>query len=193
MNSWSQTIVRQAKSARSTTVGLVGGSRKAVDRRVLDRLAKSLVSGLREAKLDPRVLVVRLEIREVFDLIGPTQVDQHLPDLMESPLGRWSHVDIPMPVGRTAPWTLEQLPKWLPSWKKRFGVIMLDLGPMHLVPSRTIGRLCDSCFVLLGPDSCGSCEWIQQHMSWHQQSGTQLSGCVLTTFESLTKGRRQVN
>jgi hypothetical protein len=60
-------------------------------------------------------------------------------------------------------------------------MIMIDLGPMHHVPSRTIGRLCDHCYVLLGPDLCASVDWIRQHLAWHDRAGSTVGGTIIIT------------
>jgi hypothetical protein len=197
-DAWSRSMVREARSNRCLTVGLISGSRQRNDRRAIDRLPQVLVNQLRDAELDPRLLLVRLDVFVVsrlsansrVELSGPTlesrysHGEQSEPELNESPLGRWLQVDVPMPVGETASWTLQRLPRWLAKWKEEFSVILLDLGPICLVPSRIIGRLCHKNFVLLGPDPCGSHEWILRHVAWHHESGSNICGTLVTSISA---------
>ncbi len=185
LDSWTKCVVDQARTASCITVGLMSASRDASDRRVVDRLAKSLACALRDTDLDPRMLVVRLRLcspQNGHD--NDQQSPPPEPRDMDSPLGRWRELEVVMPISHTAPATLIQLPRWLPKWKQRFGLLLLDLGPMHLVPSRTIGRLCDSCYLLLGPDTCASQAWITRHVNWHRQSGSVICGSLVSQFVS---------
>ncbi len=179
---WSQSIADQARSSRSMTVGLMSGSRQSTDRRALDQLARQVSRAVSATRLDPRMLLVRLDIQVPSKLARLADGEQRVPEVKASPLGRWSLVEVPMPVLATAPWTLEQLPRWLPTWKAKFGLIVIDLGPMHLVPSRVIGRLCDATYLILGPESCASEDWIQYHLAWHARSGTHVVGTLVSCF-----------
>ncbi|MEO8270682.1 MAG: hypothetical protein ABI557_13245, partial [Aureliella sp.] len=89
----------------------------------------------------------------------------------------------PSPIGNRAGWWLEHVPRWMPSWKREFGFLLIDLGPISEVPSRVIGRLCDGCYVLLGPEACGSHEWLLQHIAWHDRSGCTVCGTLITELE----------
>lgn len=184
LEKWVIGVGREARAAKSLTVGLIGGSRRGIDRRVTDQLAKGLASELRASQPAPRLLVVRVdgEARRMPPDRLPG-VDEPMPAVAPSPLGRWAFVEIPMPIGKTGSRTLQQLSRWLPKWKQEFGVILFDLGPMNLVPSRSLGRLCDSCYVVLGPDSCASPEWILQHIAWHERSGTQVCGTLVSALK----------
>lgn len=179
---WAAGIVSEARESKCTTVGLTCGSRQPNDRRVIDSLARTLSEELKVSHPDPRMLVIRITLDRSATLPKDVINSKELPKTTVSPLGQWSDVEIPMNIGKSAPWTLEQLPRWLPKWKNRFSVVLIDLGPMHLVPSRTIGRLCDGCYVLLGPDSCGSHEWILQHMAWHDRAGSTILGTLVSRF-----------
>ena len=88
-----------------------------------------------------------------------------------------------MPVASSASWSLQQIPRWLPKWRESFQLILIDLGPAHLVPSRAIGRLCDTSYLLLGPKPCGSHEWIMQQLAWHHLSGSTISGSIVSTYQ----------
>lgn len=184
LEKWVAAISQEARSAKCTTVGLIGGSRLGIDRRVTDMLAKNLSQGLQLIQAQMRLLVVRLTVEETtLPLLRQTAEKEQFPAISASPLGRWSFVDVPMLLGNAAPWALEQLPKRLPEWKESFEVILLDLGAMHLVTSRAVGRLCDGCYVVLGPDSCASPDWILQHIAWHERSGAQVIGSLVSRFE----------
>lgn len=184
LEKWVTTISQESRLAKCTTVGLTGGSRTGTDRRVTDVLARSLSNGLQLTHAEARLLVVRLAVEEtVLPRLRQPTVVQQLPPITASPLGRWAFVEVPLLLGSAAPWALEQLPKRLPEWKENFEVILFDLGPMHLVPSRTIGRLCDGCYVVLGPDSCASPDWILQHIAWHERSGALVIGSLVSKFE----------
>ena len=186
LQTWIKAIAKSVETAKCTTIGLTSGSRQLNDRRVIDMLCKALMQDFSNSASDPKMLVIRLDVRKsrifetlAFDRLGKPQ--DKVPNPVRSPLGNWSTVDIPMPVGPTAAPALQYLPRWLPKWKEQFGLVLIDLGPMNMVPSRLIGRLCDNCFLLLGPDSCASQEWILQHMAWHDQSGSTIAGSILTT------------
>ncbi len=183
LEQWVASICCDARSAKCTTIGLVGGSRQGSDRRVTDALAKQLSNGLNAAAPDLHLLVVRLDVEQANLSVRFGNRDEQLPTISSSPLGRWSIVEIPMPFAPKESWTLDQLSRWLPEWKREFGVILIDLGAMHLAPSRSVGRLCDGCYVVLGPDSCASSDWILQHIAWHERAGTQVLGTLISTFE----------
>ena len=183
LGEWVTAISREARAASNLTVGLSGGSRMPIDRRVTDHLAKSLAEELHLTHHDPRLLVVQLQCN-ALSRTQARQLDglQRPPAITASPLGRWSTVAIPLPSGKNSISALAHVPRWLPAWKENFGVILFDLGPMNMVPSRAIGRLCDSCYVVLGPESCASSEWILQHLAWHERAGVQFCGTLLSTF-----------
>jgi hypothetical protein len=178
-DAWAAQIVRESSPARCTSIGLTCGSRDATDRRVVDALTRSLSQQSSSSRRESRLLLLRLNVFHSTEL--DRQDDQPLgaPRPTTSPLGDWSEVTVPMPVGRRASWSLQNLPRWLPAWKSEYRMLVVDLGPMDLVPSRSIGRLCDSCFVVLGPDYCASHEWILEHVAWHDRSGNTICGTIL--------------
>ena len=104
------------------------------------------------------------------------------PGIEKSALGDWHQIDVPMVLGNTAPWALQQLPRWLPKWKLRYGVILIDLGPIHLVASRTVGRLCDSNYIVLGPNSSASAQWLMQYVDYHSYCGSHIVGTLVSSF-----------
>lgn len=177
---WAQSIYRECSHAKCTSIGLASGNRHANDRRVVDSLAQSLVAAF-GVKWSARagLLVVRLDVFQ--SVLLERQDDQPVgaPRPAASPLGAWSEVTVPMPVGNVASWSLLNVPRWLPVWKSQFRFLLIDLGPIHLVPSRAIGRLCDGCYVILGPAPCASTEWLRHHIAWQQSSGSSLRGSIV--------------
>lgn len=180
---WADSIVQDCSPHTCTTVGLLSGSRFASDRRVIDALTRVVdeARGLRRLALP--MLLVRLDVVVGAPLERAPEQSEAAPVPQPSPLGQWSEVTVPVPVGTRASWSLEQLPRWLYAWKRQFRVAIIELGPMHQVPSRVIGRLCDANYILLGPSTCGSRDWILQHAAWHEQSGSTICGCLLTTLD----------
>lgn len=181
-SSLAQVLGTSATPGTNVSVGLMSGSRQPVDRRVVDRLIHEATDSALANDPASRVLAIRLDVFESRNLDRGIDQAPGIPVAQRSPLGNWSEVAVPMPVGMRASWSLEQIPQWLPEWKKAFSLILIDLGPINLVPSRAIGRLCESCYVLLGPDSCASHEWIMKHIAWHHQSGSVICGTVVTEF-----------
>ncbi len=89
-----------------------------------------------------------------------------------------------MPISHTAPATLIQLPRWLPKWKQRFGLLLLDLGPMHLVPSRTDRPAARQLLPTLGPQHLRFTGSTTRHVNWHRQSGSVICGSLVSQFVS---------
>lgn len=180
-NEWATTLLSEANTADNLTLGIVNGSRLPNDRRTFDRIMQSVTSALQTT--GKRALVIHLDATTVESKEPPTSPEnRRIPVAERSPLGNWSEVNIPI-LGRSkATWELEQLPTWLPVWKDAFQVIVLDLGPMHLPESRAVGRLCDGCYVLLGPDACGSSEWIMQQAAWHHKVGSIITGTLVSSL-----------
>lgn len=180
---WAAAIVQDCSPHGCTTIGLMSGSRFVCDRRAIDALTRVVdeARGLRRLSLP--MLLVRLDVIEGASLERASEQSEAAPVPQSSPLGQWSEVTVPVPVGSRASWSLEQLPRWLHAWKRQFRVLVIELGPMHQVPSRVIGRLCDANYILLGPSTCGSRDWILQHAAWHEQSGSTICGCLLTTID----------
>ena len=187
---WGRDLQEHHQRSDSTVVGLICGARENNDRRVVDSLASSLCSKVLGQSAQDSFLVVRLNVQQRFLAGRITEARQ--PPVAASPLGPWSEVSIDVPVSRTASAELLALPGWVSTWKKQFELIMMDLGPINLVPSRVLGRLCDFNHVVLGPVSCGSSEWILEHVAWHARAGTEILGniCVQMTPEDTMLGRR---
>ncbi len=177
---WAAELVQEALQAPCTTIGLVSGNRQGSDRCVIDAYARLLAQQLQKARFKRPLLIVRLHT-QVAATAGSTTARNSIPRPAPSPLGAWSDVHINVAVGRKSPGVLQQLPQWLPSWKTEYGFLLIDLGPICELPSRVAGRLCDGCYVMLGPETCGSYEWLMRHIAWHDRSGSTMCGTLLTT------------
>jgi hypothetical protein len=178
---WAVEILQECSTKTCTAIGLINGSRFGCDRRVVDALAGMLDQARGHRRITLPMLLVRLQVEAGISLERPTEQMDSAPPLSPSPLGNWSEVSIQVPIGRRASWALEQLPHWLFSWKRQFPLVLIDLGPIHEVPSRIVGRLCSGCYILLGPEACASRDWILQHVAWHEQSGSTICGTLVTT------------
>lgn len=169
----------EVQSAVCLTVGLLSGSRNDNDRRTIDCLVHEIAEQFAEQHTDGRMLLIRLETAGHRDALGGSF--ERIPLAHRSPLGPWSEVVLPVsnkPLSADN-WYIDQLPEWLPVWKDAFRLILVDLGSIGGTPSRVVGRLCDSCYVLLGPKWCASHEWIMQQIAWHSQSGSSVCGTLL--------------
>jgi hypothetical protein len=175
---WGGEVAAAAQMATTYSIGLMGGSRFPNDRRLIDRLVKSAALELAELT-GASTLLLRLDstAREV----NSTASRNSVPVATKSPLGPWYEISLPMPHSQTAPWSLEHIPHWMPQWKLRHRLVVIDLGPMHLAPSRVIGRLCDTCYLLLGPSTCASHDWVMQQIDFHSRSGTIIAGSIVAT------------
>lgn len=184
---WAATLASEANHADSLTVGVVSGSRNPNDTRTVDRLMAALSQQL--DVVGGRTLRIRLEtvdggwFGQQNDSQNDTNVNE-IPIAKKSALGSWSEVEIEVFDRAKTTWQLQQLPEWLPVWKDAFKLILVDLGPISSPASRAAGRLCDGCYVLLGPETCGSPEWIMQQTAWHSKVGSAICGSLLA---SLTK------
>ena len=184
---WASSLVSEALEADCLAVGVASGSGSANDARTIDRLL-FVVSELLE-RSGQRTLSIRLEMVPARRFgrsrtSSSASEEQRIPVAKRSPLGPWSEVSIPVSGRAKATWQLRQLPEWLPIWKDAFKLILVDLGPISSPESRAVGRLCDGNYVLLGPESCGSAEWIMQHTAWHNRVGSVICGSIVA---SLTK------
>jgi len=181
---WATGIVKECSPKTCTTIGFINGSRFPCDRRVVDALAGMLDQARGQRKPALPMLLIRLQIEPGASLERPPEQPDQAPPLQPSPLGSWSEVSIPVPIGRRAGWALEELPHWMFNWKRQHALVLIDLGPISEVPSRILGRLCTGCYILLGPESCASRDWILQHVAWHEQSGSAICGTLVTTQAS---------
>lgn len=177
LRKWSQLVCEHASAAVNLTVGFMSGSRLDIDRRAVDRL-----TGAATTDLGLPTLLIRLSVCGAAIYVphaGTSTMVDDRPTPRVSPLGSWSEVSLDMPLGGSAPRVLELLPKWLVGWKKEYRLILIDLGPMHQAPCRTMGRYCDACYLVLGPYSCASHAWIMQQIALQSRSGVLLAGTIV--------------
>lgn len=177
LGTWARLVSDHANAAINLTVGLMSGSRLDIDRRAVDRLAIAATAELRLS-----TLLVRLSVQATKAAQPHVRVSTELPDAVavkESPLGRWREVALELPLGGSAPRVLETLPKWLAGWKKEYRLILIDLGPMYQVPCRTVGRYCDACYLVLGPESCASHTWIMHQIALLSRCDVPLVGTLV--------------
>ena len=180
---WIEDLVHQAAGSQCLTIGLISGHREPNDARCIYRLAGRISHGLNGSRGNGGLLVCRLNIEIPMLPRFRKPVEERVePEIEKSALGNWHEVEVPMKICQTACWTLQSLPRWLPKWKLRFQMIVVDLGPIHLVPSRTIGRLCDTNYLLLGPNNCASPQWILQYRDYHAYCGSHIDGTVVSSF-----------
>lgn len=180
---WAAGLAHDSLLSQCTTIGLISGSRSANPRCVIDAYARRIADARRECRAKRPMLIVRLDVRHSVTPPRTGQNSELPPPTATSPLGPWCEVTVPVPIGRKAGWWLEHLPQWLPNWKREFGFLLVDLGPISEVPSRVIGRLCDGCYLMLGPEACGSHEWLLQHIAWHDHSGCTVCGTLITEMK----------
>ena len=176
---WVELIESLSSGAVNLTMGLIAGSRAPIARAVLDRLAVAGLDGIGR-----RGLLIRMNLGS--DALPKRQLRaartvEQSPTVIGAPLGKWSEVTIPMRLGMTAPPTLEQLPRWLSSWKRDFSRILLDLGPLDQPICRTVGRYCDATMLILGPDTCASPTWLRRHIDHLTECDTSLTGSLLVS------------
>ena len=175
---WGGAVAAAAQNATTYSIGLTSGSRFANDRRAVERLARSAATELMNAT-GASTLLLRLDPNAADSGAPTTRIAA--PTATKSPLGPWYEISLPMPEKSSAPWALEHIPHWLPQWKLRHRLVAIDLGPMHLTPSRMIGRLCDVCYVMLGPNTCASHDWIMQQIDFHSRSGSTIAGSIISS------------
>lgn len=180
---WATDVAQESMLANCTTIGLISGSRHATPRCVIDGYARLIADAFSALKPRRPMLIVRLSAGPVTTSRRDNQQTELTPKVTASPLGPWSEVTISVATSRRARGTLEGLSYLLPDWKAQFGFILVDLGAISEAPSRLIGGHCDNCFVVLGPESCGSHEWLLQQIAWHARSGSTICGTLVTELE----------
>lgn len=180
---WIDDLVKQAAGAQCYTLGLISGHRDPNDARCVYKLARLFADRLSKQVSNSDLLVCRLNIDcPILAKFCRADDSPTEPEIIRSALGDWYEVEIEMTIGQSAPWTLKALPRWLPKWKHRYSMILIDLGPINLVPSRTIGRLCDANYIVLGPNSSASAQWILQHVDYHTYCGSHIAGTLVSSF-----------
>lgn len=177
---WAADVAQEAMSANCTTIGLISGSRDSTPRSVIEAYARLIANALSDLRSRHPMLIVRLSSHPAPASRRDHQQADSVPSVTASPLGPWSEVTIAVAAGKQARGTLESLSYLLPNWKREFGFILVDLGPIAEVHSRLVGGHCDSCFLVLGPESCGSHEWLLQQIAWHARSGSTICGTLVT-------------
>ncbi|MEM8736835.1 MAG: hypothetical protein AAGG44_21575, partial [Planctomycetota bacterium] len=110
--------------------------------------------------------------------------EERIPVAQRSPLGPYCDVEVVAVERKRVTPGLENLPRWLAEWKDNFQLIIVDIGSIDSVASKSIGRLCDGCYLLLGPHSCGSQEWIMQQVAWHNRSGSTICGTIVAQLKA---------
>ena len=185
-NAWYEQLANQSQHSQGLTIGLISGHRDQNDPRCIYKIASRLVSAMPCNRTRSQLLVCRLDVQSpLLGRLGAwgTDTDQHVEPIIEkSALGEWFQVEVPMVLGNSAPWALQQLPRWIPKWKMRYSIILIDLGPIHLVSSRTVGRLCDANYIVLGPNSSASSQWLLQYVDYHAYCGSHIAGTLVTSF-----------
>ncbi|MFK7737574.1 MAG: hypothetical protein AB8B50_16180 [Pirellulaceae bacterium] len=176
LSSWTDNLVVEASSTPCLTVGVCNGGREANDRLTMDHLLGRLERSLTRFAPDRRMLSIRIDPQ---NMQADKPIVERMPIAQRSALGDYHEVQLSCERGSKNGHALNGLADWLPSWKEAFGLIVLDIGPIDSREARVSGRLCDGCYVLLGPRTCGSQEWINQQIAWHSRSGSTVCGTIL--------------
>ena len=180
LSDWCEQVLQRQLPQQACVLGLISGHRDPNDLRAIARIARVMADGLAQRPGRGELLVCRLDIQPLsLDSTGQPSTAQVEPRIDRSALGNWSAVEVPLPIGKTASWSLRQLPRWLLNWRMRYSMVLIDLGPIHLVPSRVVGRLCDENYLLLGPTSCASAQWLMQHIDFHEYCGSRVTGSLV--------------
>lgn len=183
LTAWANEIAGITCQSKNVTLGLISGNRFSNDARVIFRIVRQLQQSLASISSDASILLCRLDVRSPSSMSLLIKESDELPEpkIERSALGNWSVVEVPMTVGNVAPRALQMVPRLLPKWKMRYNLVVIDLGPLHVVPSRIVGRLCDCNYVVLGPGSCASAQWITQYINYHEDCGSHIAGTVCAT------------
>ncbi len=174
---WIDLVESMSHGALNVTIGLISGCREGNERGALDRLASASLTG--DAA---RQLLVRLGLdNEGLSKrqLRTARASEQAPTPVVSPLGKWNEVCVPIHLGSTAPVALERLPRWLSAWKRDYSRVLLDLGPLDQPICRAMGRLCDCCMLLLGPETCASPTWLRTHIDHLTQCHARLTGSIV--------------
>lgn len=180
---WCEDWIEKLADSTSITIGLISGHREPNDPRSVHRIAKRMSEALSAHSSHLSMLVCNLNIHTGVTVFGAkTNETLDEPEITKSALGNWDQVQVAMRIGSSAPEPLQRLPKWLAKWKHRYSLILVDLGPIHLIPSRMLGRLCDANYLMLGPNWCASSQWLLQYVDYHEYCGSHILGTVVTTI-----------
>jgi hypothetical protein len=181
---WLRSSIPQLlSSSKCATIGLTSGSRNLNESRSVYRLVNSIASLLDRGSEDSDLLLCRLEVQpKAWPRATQRAIEEPLKNIEKSVLGNWYQLDVSIECDRpTASHVLQQLPHALSKWQLRYKAVIMDLGPMHLPPSRILGRLCDVSFVMLGPNSCASAQWINQYIEYHEECGATIAGTIIAS------------
>ncbi len=179
-STWVSNAVEQQATGGCQLIGMTSGNRSLNDTRTIVSLARQLTAAA-NAATDSRVLLCRLNVFPSQQVERLDEQSSGLPAATRSPLGAWKEVTVPVPIGTMASWSLLQLPSWLATWRTAFGFVLVDIGPVSLVPARVIGRLCNANYLVLGPQSSGSHDWLLGHVDWLRDSGVNVAGTLLAS------------
>jgi hypothetical protein len=182
---WAAVLAAEAHGSACLTVGLAAGSRTPCDRSTVEALVAEVAQELMKLDGSSRTLWIRLEPHEDISLLKRSpSAEERIPVAKRSPLGPWFEVAVPIAKSGQPGRAAHLMPQWLPSWKQSFRLIVIELGAIHWIASRAVGRLCDGCYLLLGPSGCASQEWVMQQIAWHHQSGSTICGTLVATVRS---------
>jgi|LakMenE01Jun11ns_1017448.scaffolds.fasta_scaffold9924757_1 hypothetical protein len=180
---WCEQWVAKLADTPSIAIGLISGHREPNDPRSVHRIARRMSEALTAHPGRLSMLVCQLDIHTGGGMLSKKCSETLVePEITKSPLGNWHQVQVAMRIGASAPEPLQRLPRWLAKWKHRHSLILVDLGPIHLVPSRMLGRLCDANYLMLGPNWCASSQWLLQYVDYHEYCGSHILGTVVTTI-----------
>jgi hypothetical protein len=176
---WGSCIASEASQAATYSVGLMSASRFANDRRAVDRLLRSATQELTQLDFGATTLFVCLDV--LNNLQTKTRTSTAVPSPSKSLLGPWYEVFLPASDTKSMKLLTDNLAVWLPQWKQEHRLVVVDLGPMHLTAAQSAGRLCDVCYLILGPGTCASHDWIVRQVNQLDRMGTVIAGSVIAT------------
>lgn len=181
---WADLLGQLSQGAVNLTIGLISGSRWPNERAALDRLAQAGLGMASAGSGQSQGLLIRLNMGNEpvpKRQLRSARAGDAAPTPALSPLGNWRDISIAMPISTTAPKNLERLPRWLSTWKREYARILLDLGPIDQPVCRALGRYCDSCLLLLGPETCASPTWLKRHIDHLSQCDAHLCGSMVVS------------
>ncbi|MEO8270687.1 MAG: hypothetical protein ABI557_13270, partial [Aureliella sp.] len=96
---WARALAHDSLMSTCTTIGLVTGSRSNSPRCVIDAYARLIASARRECRAKRPMLILRLDVCTTSVPQRSGQEAESPPAVTASPLGPWSEVTVPMPIG----------------------------------------------------------------------------------------------
>ncbi|MBX3422372.1 MAG: hypothetical protein KF752_12540 [Pirellulaceae bacterium] len=182
LRTWAEGMVVGRVPGRGISIGMISGHRDACDLRAVYMVAKELSLAINSIPGNQGLLLIRLSMYSKLPGMKSGVEESVEPLVQKSALGAWHQTEISIQLGSTASPALQQLPRWVVNWKLGYSLILLDLGPIHLVPSRMLGRLCDQNFLLLGPNFCASAQWLMQFIDYHAYCGSHIAGTLVSSL-----------